>query len=325
VNAESRQQQQQQQQQAGSSEERSRRRMLSSMVRGAGVGRGLMATSSLRSAGFHAGSVLRHGAGSSCDGGASNPDVKKAIEEYVKSLEVDGAEDFMGSHPELEDLLENNKAWVERMNKNDPTFFEKLGAKQTPRYLYIGCSDARVDPGRLMGLEHGKLFVHRNVGNVVSGTDLNVLSAVDFAVKVLKVPHILVVGHMDCGAVRGSIGQPDGGGLGIVENWLRNIRDVARQHKDELFNIEDPEQRVRRLVELNVMEQCLNVLKIGTVQSARVKSYLQKDVALPRVHGLVFDPANGVLRKLPIDAMKLSETDKDIYSLYQLPEWAEHK
>jgi carbonic anhydrase len=230
-----------------------------------------------------------------------------------------------GSQPDCEDLLAGNRAWVDKMNREDPEFFKRLGQKQEPRYLYIGCSDARVDPSRLMGLDMGKLFVHRNVGNIVSGNDLNLLSVVDFAVNNLRVPHILVVGHYDCGAVRGSISEPEDGGLGIVENWLRNIRDVARFHREELLAIQDREQRHRRLVELNVQEQCLNILKIGTVQRKRLKTFVTESFALPRVHGLVFDPSDGVLKKLPLDFKSLVKEDRVIYDLYKLPEWIERR
>jgi carbonic anhydrase len=225
-----------------------------------------------------------------------------------------------GSQPDCKDLLAGNRAWVDRMNREDPEFFKRLGQRQEPRYLYIGCSDARVDPSRLMGLDMGKLFVHRNIGNIVSGNDLNLLSVVDYAVNNLRVPHILVVGHYDCGAVRGSISEPEDGGLGIVENWLRNIRDVARFHREELLAIEDREQRHRRLVELNVQEQCLNILKIGTVQRKRLKTFVSESFALPRVHGLVFDPADGVLKKLPLDFKSLVKEDRVIYDLYRLPQ-----
>lgn len=224
-----------------------------------------------------------------------------------------------GSHPNCEDLLEGNKKWVELMHKENPDFFKRLGQRQEPLYLYIGCCDARVDPSRLMGLEMGKLFVHRNIGNIVSGNDLNILSVVDYAVNVLRVPHIVVVGHYDCGAVRGSISEPEDGGLGIVENWLRNIRDVAKLHRDELLSIHDKEQRHRRLVELNVQEQCLNILKIGTVQHKRLKTYMNESYALPRIHGFVFDPCDGILKKLPLNFKDLIKEDRVIYDLYKLP------
>nr|QWE79112.1 beta-carbonic anhydrase [Neopyropia yezoensis] len=248
-------------------------------------------------------------------------DVHAKVAEYLKEDEKDLPKELMGSHPDLEDVLKGNKEWVKKMNDLDPEFFKRLGGKQHPRYLYIGCSDARVDPLQLMGLPQGSLFVHRNVGNVVSNTDLNLLTVVDFAVNFLKVPHIVVCGHYDCGAVRGSIAQPQDGGLGLVENWLTRIRDVARLHRHELMAIEDPEAKHRRLVELNVTEQSLNLYKIGTVQKARLDSYQNKDtqMALPRVHGMVFDASVGILHKLPMDFKKEIEENRAIYDMYKSP------
>mmetsp|Transcript_18951 Transcript_18951/g.37216 ORF Transcript_18951/g.37216 Transcript_18951/m.37216 type:complete len:325 (+) Transcript_18951:86-1060(+) len=260
------------------------------------------------------------------DNPKTNKILAEKIDEYISQEDLQMMEEYpelMGSHPELEDVLAGNKAWVERMNKEDPEFFNRIGGKQEPRYLYIGCSDARVDPSRLMGLDYGKLFVHRNVGNQVSSSDLNALTVVDFAVNHLHVPHIVVCGHYDCGAVRGSIARPEDGGLGLVENWLRGIRDVARLHRDELMAIDDGEARQRRLVELNVIEQCLNLFKLGPVQRRRVKTYAANkySFALPRIHGLVFDPANGILKKLPLDFKKEVQIYRDLYDLYRLPEW----
>uniref|UniRef100_A0A7S3PLP3 Carbonic anhydrase n=1 Tax=Aplanochytrium stocchinoi TaxID=215587 RepID=A0A7S3PLP3_9STRA len=252
-------------------------------------------------------------------------ELKKKLEAYVdKDEKENGKLTIDGTMPDLEDVLENNKKWVVEKNKNDPDFFPRNARGQTPRYLYIGCSDARVDPGQLMGLNNAELFVHRNVGNVVSGTDLNFLTVLEYAVDTLKVPHIIVCGHYDCGAVRGSISRPDSGGLGLIENWLRNIRDVARLHKDELKAIKDKEELQRRLVELNVMEQCLNIFKSACVQRRRLRTYVQdhEEFALPRVHGLVFDPAVGILKKLPLNFKREIEEYREIYDLYQVPEWA---
>ena len=241
----------------------------------------------------------------------------------LPALSTAAVERLRGSHPDCLDLIEGNRKWVEKMNILEPDFFERLGAPQKPRYLYIGCSDARVDPSRLMGLDMGKLFVHRNIGNVVSGNDLNILSVIEYAVNYLNVPHILVVGHYDCGAVRGSIAEPEDGGLGIIENWLRNIRDVARFHKEDLLAITDKETRARRLVELNVQEQCINIMKIGTIQRKRIETFLGENYALPRIHGLVFDPKNGILKKLPINFKSLNKEDRSIYDLYKIPKNAD--
>jgi len=241
------------------------------------------------------------------------------LNSYVETID--------GTRPNLEDVLENNKKWVVEKNQSDPDFFNKCAQGQTPRYLYIGCSDARVDPGQLMGLNNAELFVHRNVGNIVSGTDLNFLSVLEYAVDSLQVPHIIVCGHYDCGAVRGSISRPDKGGLGLIENWLRNIRDVARLHKDELKAIRDSEARHRRLVELNVTEQCLNIFKSACVQRRRLQTYTEgeESLALPRVHGLVFDPAVGILHKLPLNFKKEIEEYREIYDLYQIPKGVQKK
>jgi len=277
---------------------------------------------SLMARSFHSGGALMQ-----CSNHGKDLDalLRQRVEKYLSEEDTKLAEEYPElkySHPELADVLAGNKAWVEQMNEEDPEFFKRLAAGQDPKYLYLGCSDARVDPARLMGLDYGKLFIHRNVGNVVSSSDLNILTVIDFAINTLKIPHIVVCGHYDCGAVRGSIARPEQGGLGGVENWLRNIRDVARTHKDELFSIKDPEERHRRLVELNVVEQCLNVFKLGPVQRRRAATYEENEnkFALPRIHGLVFDPANGLLEKLPLDFKKEAADLMEIYDLYQIPD-----
>ena len=220
-----------------------------------------------------------------------------------------------GTHPELADVMAANKSWVSYKNRTNPEYFKRMEGTHDPNYLYIGCSDARVDPGKLLGLGLGKLFVHRNVGNIVSGTDSNFQAVLEYAVGVLQVPHIIVCGHYDCGAVRGSVAR-DGPG-GAVENWLRHIKDVNRHYYDELSRYKDREERHRRLVELNVIEQCLNVLKSGIVQQSRHKTRLEGlPFLLPRVHGLVFDPAQGVIKKMDLDwNNELGEIEK-IYGLY---------
>lgn len=221
---------------------------------------------------------------------------------------------------ELEDLLENNEQWAKDVLEEDPSFFDKRNP-QKPRYLFITCSDARIDPFAVTGLTIGDIFTHRNVGNVVAN-DLNLNAVLEFAVDTLKVPHIVVCGHYDCGAVRGSIARPDEGGLGsTIESWLRNIRDVARLHKDELMAIDDPEQRHRRLVEFNVIEQCLNIFKVGCVQRARLKNYVEgsSEYTLPRVHGIVYDPTNGKIKKLTLNFNEEIQKYREIYDLYHFP------
>ncbi|KAI9332082.1 carbonic anhydrase family protein [Obelidium mucronatum] len=207
-----------------------------------------------------------------------------------------------GSHPELKDILEASGNWAKKMKDRDPGFFDRIATSQSPNYLYIGCCDARVDPTVLMNVGYGDLFIHRNVGNLVTGSDLNTMS-----------PHIIVCGHYDCGAVRGAHTQMD---HGIIENWLRNIRDVARLHNTELAKIPGKEDRHRRLVELNVTEQAFNILKTGSVQRLRKQSYKETGVALPRVHAIVFDPASGALKKLEVNWKEETKEFDSIYNLY---------
>ncbi|CAE7591077.1 unnamed protein product [Symbiodinium microadriaticum] len=219
---------------------------------------------------------------------------------------------------DIEILLENNKAWVAESQEKDPEFFQRIGGKQKPKYLYIGCSDSRVPANEILGLRPGEVFVHRNVGNLVVGSDLNVLSVVEFAVQHLGVQHIIVTGHYDCGAVRASMVKQD---LGLLENWIRNIRDVYRMHHDELDLIADEELRHRRLVELSVVEQCVTLFKTGVVQRKR-KEYREAhnskrgDPVYPAIHGMVFDPKVGILSKLPVKFSNIVRTYQHIYNLY---------
>lgn len=216
---------------------------------------------------------------------------------------------------DIEQLLERNKQWVSDTNKNDPTFFNELAKGQSPKYLYIGCSDSRVPATQILGLKPGELFVHRNIGNMVPGNDLNALSVLEYAVEHLKVQHIIVAGHYDCGAVRAASKTQD---LGMIENWLRGIRDVHRLHCAELDAIEDEEKQHRRLVELNVVEQCLNLYKTAVVQRQRLKTHLDPAApfAYPRIHAVAFDPADGLMQKLKIDFKSTIDNYKHVYDLY---------
>jgi len=218
-------------------------------------------------------------------------------------------------HPDIAKLLVDNKKWVETSQANDSDFFQKIGGKQEPKYLYIGCSDSRVPANEILGLGPGEVFVHRNVGNLVHGNDLSVLSAIEFAVRVLDVKHIIVTGHYDCGAVRASTKKQD---LGLLENWIRNIRDTQRIHKKTLADITDEEEKHHRLVELSAVEQCYTVFKIGAVQQRRKETLLAsngKDV-WPHVTAMVFDPKDGILKKLPINFEKSIEGYRDVYDLH---------
>lgn len=188
----------------------------------------------------------------------------------------------------------------------NPAFFERLADNQNPDYLYIGCSDSRVTAEEVMGAAPGEVFVHRNIANVVATIDLNVISVISYAVQYLDVKHIIVCGHYGCGGVKAAMQQSD---MGILNPWLRNIRDVYRLHKNELNAIEDLEERYDRLVELNVQEQCINVAKLAVIQ----KSYLKKQY--PSVHGWVFDMRNGMLKDLELDFKKILSEIQQIYNL----------
>ena len=192
------------------------------------------------------------------------------------------------------------------MQSSDPDFFEKLARDQTPDYLYIGCSDSRVPANEIMGLEPGEVFVHRNIANLVNNTDLNVLSVINYAIVHLHVKHIIVCGHYNCGGVKAAMTPKD---MGILNPWLRNIRDVYRVHHAELDAIADSELRYNKLVELNVLEQATNVIKTATVQ----KSYMAK--GYPVVHGWVFDLHSGVLIDLNIDFKTILNDIRSIYDL----------
>lgn len=205
-----------------------------------------------------------------------------------------------------EEIFENNKKWIEEKTGTNKDFFKRLAESQNPEYLYIGCSDSRVTAEEMMGLGPGEAFVHRNVGNLVNNTDLNVMSAIDFAVRHLEVKHIIVCGHYNCGGVKVAMIPKD---FGIQNPWLRNIRDVYRLHKKELNAISDEQARYDRLVELNVQEQCVNVTKTAVVQL----KYMEK--GFPVVHGWVFDISTGRIKDLNIDFDSILRDIKDIYNI----------
>lgn len=205
-----------------------------------------------------------------------------------------------------EQIFENNRKWVEAKTASDANFLEKLSKDQTPEYLYIGCSDSRVPANEIMGLEPGEVFVHRNVANLVCSIDLNVMSVINYAVRHLKVKHIVVCGHYNCGGVKAAMQAKD---LGILNPWLRNIRDVYRLHKDELNAIKDEGDRYNRLVELNVQEQCINVIKLASVQQEYVAT------GYPLVYGWVFDLKTGLLKDLKLDFAKILHDIQEIYNL----------
>ncbi len=192
---------------------------------------------------------------------------------------------------ELDDLFQNNRAWAQRILRADATFFEKLTRQQSPGYLWIGCSDSRVPANDIVGLLPGELFVHRNIANVVVHTDLNCLSVIQFAVDVLRIRHIIVCGHYGCSGVRASLMKER---HGLVDNWLRHIHDVQQQHGTELDRIEDPEKRLDRLCELNVVEQVSNVCRTTVVEDAWARG---QDLT---VHGWIYGIHDGLLRDLKV-------------------------
>jgi len=162
-------------------------------------------------------------------------------------------------------ILDNNKEWVETNLAKDPNYFKDLSTGQNPPLLWIGCSDSRVPANEITGTRSGEVFVHRNIANLVVHTDINMLSVLDYAVNALKVKHVLVCGHYGCGGVKAAMGNES---IGIIDNWIRNIKDVYRVNKDELNEIENEDEKFNRLVELNVREQVFNLAKTSIVQNA---------------------------------------------------------
>lgn len=203
-------------------------------------------------------------------------------------------------------IFEANKEWVKKKNEENPDFFAHLAKEQNPEYLYIGCSDSRVHANEIMGLQPGEVFVHRNIANMVVNNDLNVLSVINYAVEHLGVKFIIVCGHYNCGGIKAAMQPKD---LGILNPWLRNVRDVYRLHEKELDAISDIKERYNRLVEINVYEQCLNVIKTAEVQ----KSYIER--GFPYVAGWVYDLNAGVLNDLNIDFEKELNHIRKIYDL----------
>ena len=193
----------------------------------------------------------------------------------------------------LQELFESNRAWADRHVAEDPQFFARLASQQNPRYLWIGCSDSRVPANEIVGLAPGELFVHRNVANVVVHTDLNCLSVLQFAVDVLKVEHVIVTGHYDCGGVRAALNDQS---LGLIDNWLRHVQDVATEHAASRAATPEP-RRAARLCELNVLEQVVNVGRTTIVRDAWERG--QKLT----LHGWIYAVSDGLLRDLgrPID------------------------
>ena len=191
----------------------------------------------------------------------------------------------------LKQLFENNRAWAADMTRQDPDFFRRLATQQSPHYLWIGCSDSRVPANQVVGLVPGEMFVHRNVANVVVHTDLNCLSAIQFAVDVLRIEHIIVCGHYSCGGILAALQDNK---LGLIENWLRHVQDVRAKHRAELDALGTEERQHDRLCELNVIEQVTNLSRTTVVRDA-----WSRGQALT-VHGWIYDLSDGLLRDLAV-------------------------
>ena len=204
----------------------------------------------------------------------------------------------------IDEVFKNNLEWVNEQISIDPDYFTNLSSGQKPQFLFIGCSDSRVSASTVMRVKPGEVFSHRNIGNIAPNNDVNVLSAVIYAVEYLEVTDIVVCGHYECGGVAAAM-KPDD--LGVLNSWLRNIRDVFRLHQDELKAIKSEKERYKRLVELNVIEQCFNVAKMKEVQFA----YREREI---NIHGWVFDLHTGKLLDLKVDTKEMMERLGDIYN-----------
>lgn len=200
--------------------------------------------------------------------------------------------------PVLVDLLQRNRAWSEAMRAQDPEFFKRLSEQQAPKYLWIGCSDSRVPANQIIDMAPGEVFVHRNVANVVVHSDLNCLSAIQFAVDVLKVEHILVVGHYGCGGVQAVLEEKR---YGLIDNWLRHVADVRHKHAGLLDRIGDPQQRAARLCELNVIEQALNVARTTVVRDAWGRG---QELC---VHSWIYSLGDGRVRDLGLHISEIAQ------------------
>lgn len=205
-----------------------------------------------------------------------------------------------------EQIFENNKKWVESKLASDKDYFVKLAMDQNPDYLYIGCSDSRVPANEIMGLEPGEVFVHRNIANLVISTDSNINAVIQYAVEFLKIKHIIVCGHYGCGGVKAALNPSD---MGQLNSWLQTLRDVYRLHQNELDAIKDEEKKFSRLVELNVVEQCVNIIKMDHVQRSWYKN------AFPVVHAWVYDLHNGYLNDLNVNMAAYVSKFRNIYDL----------
>jgi carbonic anhydrase len=198
----------------------------------------------------------------------------------------------------LPHLFQNNRAWASQISQSDPSFFSKLSHQQNPEYLWIGCSDSRVPANEIIGLLPGELFVHRNVANLVIHTDMNCLSVLQYAIDILRIKHIIVCGHYGCGGVRAALDQNP---HGLIDNWLRHIRDIHQRQSDELSRLSTNDERINRLCELNVIEQVKNVGNSTVVREAWQKGHTVT------VHGWIYAISDGLLKDLEVSVGTVEE------------------
>ena len=206
-----------------------------------------------------------------------------------------------------EKLLLENKAWAHEQNLVDPTFFKRLAAQQTPEFLWIGCSDSRVPANTITGTLPGEIFVHRNIANLVVNTDINMLSVLQYAVEVLKVKHVIVCGHYGCGGVKAAMGNHH---YGIINHWLKNIKDVYRMHRTDIDAIHNDDERLNKLIELNVAEQVFNLAKTSIIQKA------WKENNAPQLHGWVYGLNDGLIK--PVCEMDANTSIDPLYEYHNL-------
>ena len=198
----------------------------------------------------------------------------------------------------LNDLFEKNKRWAKKLKKSDPDFFLKLSRQQNPEYLWIGCSDSRVPANEIVDMLPGEIFVHRNIANLVIHTDLNCLSVIQYAVEVLKVKHIIVCGHYGCGGIQTAMDKKD---YGLIDNWLRNIKDIYRSYQANIDALQNDKDKINLLCELNVIEQVANVCHTSIIQSA------WKSGQALTVHGWIYSIEDGILKDLNVCTTGLDE------------------
>jgi len=209
----------------------------------------------------------------------------------------------------LKEIFQNNQTWVAEKMSKDPKYFERLSRGQKPEFLYIGCSDSRATAEEFMGLQPGEIFVHRNIANLVVSTDNNLNAVLQYGVEHLKVRHIIVCGHYECGGIKAALHPSD---VGQLNSWLQSLRDVIGLHQTELNSIKNDRERFDRLVELNVREQCINIVKVDHLQRSWYKT------GFPKVHGWVFDIRTGHLKDLNLDMQKEFDEIRSIYDLKPL-------